>query len=74
MEIYSGHDKFFKAALEQPGVAIELLQRNLPEGIKTLVDYQSLNLEKDSFIDKQFKNRFVDMLFSANVKGERGYF
>lgn len=50
-----------------------VLSKNLPEKIKKIVDFSSLELKKESFIDDHLKLQIADMLFSVNFSGNPGF-
>ena len=68
------HDHFFRSAMTEPKVIQEFFQRYLPVDIKKITDWESIKLEKDSFIDDKLKLQIVDMLYSANFDDRKGYF
>jgi predicted transposase/invertase (TIGR01784 family) len=68
----SPHDKFFKITMMRPHVAKKFLAKYLPTHIKANIDLNTLTLEKESFIDRIMKGLFVDLLYSAKLKGKRG--
>src|SRR5690606_30291324 len=67
------HDEFIKKAFENPMVAREFFDSYLPKNIKSLLDFDTLNLQKESFIDQSLKNSFSDILFSVNFGNTKGY-
>jgi predicted transposase/invertase (TIGR01784 family) len=67
------HDKFFRSALENHLVAVELIETHVLEEIKKLIDFDSLKPEKDSFIEKDLRKYICDVLFSAKINGQDGY-
>ncbi len=69
----SPHDRFTRASLTHPKVAEEFFQKNLPEKIQKMIDFSSLKLKKDSFIDDNLKLQIADMLFSVNFNGSPGF-
>lgn len=71
--INSAHDKFFKSIMAKPNVAKEFLERHLPKNILKNFDTGSLKLQKDSFIDTQFKSQMTDLLFSTTINSTKGY-
>lgn len=71
--IENPHDKFFKETLGNIEVAKSFLHHYLPSEITKMVDRDTLYPEKDSFIDEELKERFSDLLFSANISGRAGY-
>ncbi|HQS84927.1 MAG TPA: Rpn family recombination-promoting nuclease/putative transposase [Alphaproteobacteria bacterium] len=69
----SPHDRFTRASLTHPKVAEEFFQKNLPEKIKKMIDFSSLKLNKESFIDDHLKLQISDMLFSVNFNENPGF-
>lgn len=73
IKIENPHDKFFKETLGSIEVVKSFLLHYLPSEIIKIIDEDTLSPEKDSFIDKELKERFSDLLFSANIYGREGY-
>ena len=48
-----------------PAVAKDLLQIHLPAKIQKIIDFDTLNLEKESFIEEGLKSSIGDVLFSV---------
>jgi len=65
MKVQNPHDKFFKETFSNVEVARDFMQNYLPEPILKIVDLQTLDIQKDSFIDENLKEVFSDMLFQA---------
>ncbi len=72
-KITSPHDHFFRAAMSEQRVAKAFFTQYLPESTRNIVDLNTLQLRKESFIDPQLKLSVTDMLFSANFAGKPGY-
>jgi len=72
-KIGNPHDKFFKETLGNVEVAKSFLHNYLPPSNMKIVDEGTLHPEKDSFIGKELKERFSDLLFSADICGREGY-
>jgi|SRR5690625_163691 len=72
-KIQNPHDKLFKETLGNVEVARDFLQNYLPTDTLKMVNTTTLYPEKDSFIDKDMKERFSDLLFSAEIAGKEGY-
>lgn len=68
------HDALFRKSMENPMVAKEFFETNLPQEILDITDLSSLKMEKDSFIDQELTSSFSDVLFSSKLNGEDGYF
>src|SRR5688500_8382134 len=71
--IASPHDRFFKHALSDQRVARAFFDFHLPPTMRQVVDLDTLQLRKDSFIDQGLRLAVTDMLFTANVAGKTGY-
>lgn len=67
------HDHFFRSAMAEPKVIQEFFQEYLPTEIKKIIDWDSIQLQKDSFIDDRLKLQIADMLYSANFGDRKGY-
>jgi predicted transposase YdaD len=68
------HDGLIKYAFSNRDHAEGLLKAILPPAIVALVDWGSLKLEKDSFIDAHLRRRYADLLLAAHIAGRRGLF
>ena len=67
------HDKIIRSAFENPFVAREFFEMHLPPHIKDSLIFETLKMEKDSFIELNLKEFILDILFSAKFDGEDGY-
>lgn len=74
MKIENPHDKFFKETFEDLTVARDFLNHYLPTELMHQVDVQSLEPQKDSFINEKLEEGFSDLLFKANKQGEERYY
>lgn len=73
MKLQNPHDKFFKETFGKAEIAKDFLNNYLPQNIVKIVDMNTLEPQKDSFIDKELKEIFADMLFKVNIEDEEGY-
>ena len=73
MKVQTPHDKFFKETFGKVEVAKDFLNNYLPENVMNIVDMNTLEPQKDSFIDKDLKEIFADMLFRVNIDDKEGY-
>lgn len=67
------HDRFFRAMMHEPKVIREFFEQNLPSNIKALIDFATIQLQKESFIDDKLKLQIADLLYSARFSGKPGY-
>ncbi|MEA3415136.1 MAG: Rpn family recombination-promoting nuclease/putative transposase [Thermodesulfobacteriota bacterium] len=73
-EITNPHDRFFKEVLTRGNTAKQFLENYLPHDVTKLLDLDSLEYTKDTFIDKHLKEYFSDLLLKTYLKdGSRGY-
>ncbi len=63
-EITSPHDKFFRAMLSNKEVAKDFLDWHLPDFIKSKIDLDSVEAQKDSFVDDNFKKLLITFVIS----------
>lgn len=73
MKVQNPHDKFFKETFSNLEVARDFMQNYLPEPVLKIVDLQTLEIQKDSFVDETMKEVFSDMLFHAKINQHDGY-
>ena len=62
------HDKFFKEIFTRREALKDFLTQALPQPIAALVDLESLEYLKDSFIDENLRERFSDLLLQVAFK------
>jgi len=73
-DITNPHDRFFKEVLTRGNTAKQFLENYLPHDVTKLLDLDSLEYTKDTFIDKHLKEYFSDLLLKTYLKdGSRGY-
>lgn len=73
-KITNPHDKFFKEVFTIGATVEDFLLNYLPGDVVKLLDLDSLECTKDSFIDKYLEEYFSDLLFKVYFKdGARGY-
>lgn len=73
MKIQNPHDKFFKETFGNLAVAKDFLRNYLPQNIMDIVDINSLEPLKDSFINEELQEVFSDMLFQVDINNKEGY-
>ena len=73
MPIQNPHDKFFKETFTNIAVAKDFLHNYLPANIMGLIDIDTLETQKDSFINPELQERFSDLLFKVKIYKQEGY-
>src|SRR3990167_4017173 len=69
----SPHDRFTRSLMTNPKVVEEFFKVNLPKDIQKAIDFSSLELQKDSFIDDHLKLQIADLLYSVKFNGQPGF-
>ncbi|MEZ4527512.1 MAG: Rpn family recombination-promoting nuclease/putative transposase [Desulfobacterales bacterium] len=67
-ENHHPHDRFFKELFSRPEVSRDFLISYLPGEVTELLDLTSPELTKDSFIDKELREHFSDLLCKMKLK------
>ena len=69
----SPHDRYMRSILTNPKAIEDFFRHYLPEKIKRLVDFSSIELQKESFIDDKLRLQIVDLLYKVKFEGKPGY-
>ena len=72
-EIVNPHDKFFKEVFSHKDAATDLLSNYLPEPLLKLIDLEKLDIVKDSFIEKELKEFYSDLLYKISLAENPAY-
>ncbi len=72
-KIANPHDKFFKEILAKKENARDFLVNYLPSKVLNLLVLDTLEIAKDSFIEKKLKEFFSDLLYKVDISGHTGY-
>lgn len=73
IKIHDPHDRLFRNFLADISKAKVFLQTYLPESIKRQCDFSVLSFKPGSFVEKDLKHHFSDILYSVKVAGVEGY-
>ena len=68
------HDRFFKESWSRAEVARDFLTYYLPAKIVDLLDIDTLDLSKDSFVDKELREYFSDLLYKVELRDGRAVY
>ena len=71
--IRPSHDAILRKSLENPALAKEFFDINLPEDLRAIINTSNLTIEKESFVDENLKPNIGDILFSAKCGEENVY-
>ncbi|MCF8462871.1 MAG: Rpn family recombination-promoting nuclease/putative transposase [Rickettsiaceae bacterium] len=68
------HDGFFKSTLAKQEIAVDFLRTHLPENVVSNLDFNTLSMQQDSFVEESLERKMVDVLFKCStLKGEDSY-
>ncbi|NYB74646.1 Rpn family recombination-promoting nuclease/putative transposase [Sedimentibacter hydroxybenzoicus DSM 7310] len=73
MKIQNPHDKFFKETFGKTVVAKDFINNYLPQEIRDVMNVDTLELQKDSFVNAELEEGFSDILFKSEINSEEGY-
>ena len=66
----SPHDRFFRLTFSDREKVSDYLNGTLPPVIKNKIDFQTLQLDNTSYVDKDLKNFYSDMVYDALFDGK----
>ncbi|MEM7588969.1 MAG: Rpn family recombination-promoting nuclease/putative transposase, partial [Myxococcota bacterium] len=69
--IQTPHDRLVKQVFSDPHNAASQLQSLLPAAVIQALDLSTLTLQAGEFIDKQLRAKESDLLFAAQLKGQK---
>ncbi len=67
-EITNIHDKFFQETFTRQEIAGSFLRHYLPKSLLGQVDMGTLTIAKDSFIDRELREHFSDILYTVQFR------
>ena len=73
MKIQNPHDKFFKETMGNVETAKDFLENYLPKSIIQVVNLDTLEPQKDSFVSPELEESFSDLLFQVEILGKESY-
>ena len=69
-ELTNPHDRFFKESLSREEVALDFMKNYLPADVLALLNLDSLELAKDTFVDKYLMEYYSDLLYKLDLKDD----
>lgn len=67
-DLSNPHDKFFKEAFSRLEVARDFLAQQLPPAVLDHIALDTLELQKDTFVDPELAEHFSDMLYRVQTR------
>ncbi len=67
-EIRNPHDRFFRETFSRLEVTRNFISEYLPSDIVDVINLDTLELQKDSFVDQDLREHFSDLLFRVQLR------
>jgi predicted transposase/invertase (TIGR01784 family) len=67
------HDKLFREVFQDKDAARDFLVNYLPADVLSVMDMNTIEISKDSFIADDLKEFYSDLLYTVQVAGEAGF-
>lgn len=67
------HDLFFKESFNRKDVVKEFLDNYLPGNILDVIDTDNMEIEKDTYTDKEMKEYFSDIVYKVSINKKKLY-
>jgi predicted transposase/invertase (TIGR01784 family) len=67
-EIRNPHDLFFREAFSRIEIAHDFIENYLPGEVVATLDLDTLELQKDSFVDPDLREHFSDLLYQVRLR------
>ncbi len=67
------HDKLFREVWSDKAIAADFLQNYLPAKVLSQIDLHTLEIAKDTFIEKDLKEFYSDLLYKVDLQAGPGY-
>lgn len=72
VKIQNPHDRFFRESMGNVTTAKDFLTHYLPKNVLQIIDLNTLEPQKDSFINQELEEGFSDLLFKVDISGKEG--
>lgn len=72
-EIVNKHDAMFKEVFSQKRIAKDFIENNIPREALDIIDMDTLELQKDTFINDELKESFSDLIYRVNINSTESY-
>jgi predicted transposase/invertase (TIGR01784 family) len=72
-KVNNPHDRMIRETLSRKETAVSFFKNFLPEHILKIMDMESLEISKDSFIEKELADFYSDILYKVRFKDSPGF-
>jgi predicted transposase/invertase (TIGR01784 family) len=70
-DLTNPHDKFFKEIFGKPDLAADFVRHYLPQSIVNSLDLNSLEVQKESFLDEKLEESFADLIYRVRLRNSQ---
>jgi len=67
-EAVNYHDRYFQETFSRREIAESFIRHHLPQSPVSQMDFSTLTIVKDSFVDKELQEHFSDILYTVQIK------
>ena len=71
--ITNKHDLTFKEVFSQKRIAKDFIENNIPKEALDIIDMESFELTKDTFINDVLKENFSDLIYRVKINNKDAY-
>lgn len=72
-KINQPHDKYFKSTFGEVDFAKDFLENYLPKELTDLIEVDTIEAQPTTYITKELREQFTDLLFRVNIDNKEGY-
>ncbi|MGE5340376.1 MAG: Rpn family recombination-promoting nuclease/putative transposase [Candidatus Omnitrophota bacterium] len=72
-KIYLSHDGLFKFAFDNQRIAESFARERLPKEVSKYLDFSTMKIDKDSFVDQKLSRCYSDVLYHVQFKDNPAY-
>jgi predicted transposase YdaD len=72
-DVTNPHDKLFRETWSNLDNARSFLHHYLPDHVLACMDLETLEISKDSFVEKELLDYYSDMLYKVTLSGKSGF-
>ena len=69
----SHHDRFTRSMMSNPRVIQAFFKKNLPDSLRDTLDFSTIEMQKESYIDDALMSQITDLLYKADFYGHPGF-
>jgi predicted transposase/invertase (TIGR01784 family) len=72
-ELTNPHDKFFREMFSRKEIAQGFITEHLPDTVRNQLDFTTLEIVKDSYVDNELTAHYSDILYKISISGKSAF-